>query len=41
VIPGSLISDAADGGRAYGVNEAGQIIGSWKNGTVMTYSIVE
>lgn len=41
VIPGSLISDSADGGRAYGVNTAGQIVNSWKSGSVYNYGIVE
>jgi hypothetical protein len=41
VVPGSLLSDTPDGGRAYGVNVDGKIINSWLNGTVFTYSIVE
>jgi len=41
VIPGSLIADTADGGRAYGVNVAGQIVNSWKSGSQYNYGIVE
>lgn len=39
VIPGSGFGDPVDGGRYYGINVAGQIIGTWS--TPPIYSIIE
>jgi hypothetical protein len=41
VIPGSGFGDPIDGGRYYGINIAGQIIGTWGGAPQINYSIIE
>jgi hypothetical protein len=41
VVPGSLITSSTDGGRAYGINVNGQIVGTWDDAGTIRYAIVE
>ena len=41
VVPGSLLTSTTDGGRAYGINVNGQIVGTWDDAGTIRYSVVE